>query len=88
MKAALPCGLGVVFLLAACTGQPTTVHGVDLQAIERNCLQSTGSRIRRDSNECLPLAGRSYGRSELDRRGSRGAAEALAAMDPSISLGR
>lgn len=88
MKAVLLCGVGAVLGLAACASPSTTVHGVEAQAIERDCVQSTGSRIRRANDECLPVAGRAYGRSDIDRRGAGDVGQALAAMDPSINLGR
>ncbi|MGE0581709.1 MAG: hypothetical protein AB7P31_06215 [Steroidobacteraceae bacterium] len=88
MKAVLLCSFGATLGLAACAGQPTTLHGVEAQAVERACVQSTGSRIRRANDECLPVAGRAYGRSDIVRRGANDVGQALAAMDPSISLGR
>lgn len=89
MKATFLCCLGIALGLSACAGQPTTLHGgADVQAVERSCVQSTGSRIRRDDGECLPVAGRAYGKSDIDRTGTRDLAQALTTMDPSISVGR
>lgn len=55
---------------------------------ERHCLRETGSRIKRkDQNACLPLAGRSYSRDDLDSTGAVTAGEALSRLDPAISRG-
>lgn len=88
MKVIFLCTLATALWLSACSGQPTTIHGTDVQAQDRSCVRSTGSRIRRDDGECLPVAGRSYGESELDRTGATDVGQALSAIDPSISVGR
>lgn len=88
MNSPLLCGLACALALAACAGEPTTLHGADSAAIDRTCLQSTGTHIRRRSGECLPVAGRAYGEADLDRTGRTDLAEALSALDPSINVGR
>lgn len=78
MKATLYCG----------SGQPTTLHGADAQVVDRTCVRSTGSHIRRAGDACLPVAGRTYGKSDIDRTGTNDMGQALATMDPSIRIGR
>lgn len=54
---------------------------------DRNCLQSTGSRlIRADRNgrKCAIAPGRAYDRSDLDRTGAGDLADALRRLDPAF----
>lgn len=88
MKVIFICTLAGTLWLSACAGQPATIHGADLQGQDRSCVRSTGSRIRRDDHECLPVAGRSYGEADLDRTGATDVGQALSAIDPAISVGR
>lgn len=54
----------------------------------RICLRETGSRIKRkDKDSCLPLAGRSYSKEDLDSTGAATVGEALSRLDPAISRG-
>lgn len=53
---------------------------------DRNCLRETGSRIKpKDKDACLPVAGRSYDKDDLDSTGASTVAEALQRLDPAIS---
>lgn len=88
IKATLYCGFGLLLALSACSGQPTTLHGADAQVVDRTCVRSTGSHIRRAGDACLPVAGRTYGKSDIDRTGTNDMGQALATMDPSIRIGR
>ncbi|MGD9599899.1 MAG: hypothetical protein AB7G76_04670 [Steroidobacteraceae bacterium] len=87
MKTFLLATLGAAGLVG-CAGAPTTLHGNDLAALDRSCIVATGSHIRRDDAECLPVAGRAYSGGEIDRTGGRDLAQALSLLDPAISLGR
>jgi len=49
-----------------------------------NCLQETGSRIRRVGNECISAAGRVYTHEDIERTGANQTSDALRLLDPSI----
>lgn len=58
-------------------------------AWDRQCLRETGSRIKPRKNAngerpCLPLAGRSYSRDDVQRTGKTDVSEALRVLDPTI----
>lgn len=56
--------------------------------VDRHCLRETGSRIKRKGKDgCLPLAGRSYSKDDLDSTGAATVAEALERLDPAIRRG-
>lgn len=48
------------------------------------CPQSTGSRIKRPDNDCVPVPGRSYTRDDLERTGAVDTSEALRRLDPAL----
>jgi hypothetical protein len=52
-----------------------------------NCLTETGSRISAVNSNCRGF-GRSYSHDDIDRTGLTNAADALALMDPSITVHR
>lgn len=54
---------------------------------DRNCIRDTGSLIHAKPGECLPVAGRSYSREDLQGTGHNSLGPALRDLDPSISLG-
>jgi hypothetical protein len=88
VKAIHLAGLGLALGLSACSGQPTILHAADAQAVERTCLRATGSHIRRAGDSCLPVAGRAYGKRDIERTGRTDMAQALVTMDPSVRIGR
>ncbi|HZR33969.1 MAG TPA: hypothetical protein VFA75_01240 [Nevskia sp.] len=49
------------------------------------CVQDTGSHIRPKPGECLPVAGRSYSREDMENTGSFSNSDALRHLDPSIT---
>lgn len=55
---------------------------------DANCLRHTGSRIApradKQGRKCLPVAGRSYTRDDIDRTGEIDLADALRKLDTSI----
>lgn len=55
---------------------------------DRNCIRHTGSRIKtKDKDRCLPVAGRSYSREDIDATGATDVADALSRLDPAIRRG-
>jgi hypothetical protein len=53
---------------------------------DRNCLRSTGSLIPPAKGACLPVAGRSYGRDDIQRTGATTMGGALRLLDPSVQV--
>jgi hypothetical protein len=49
-----------------------------------NCLQETGSRIRRSGKACIPVVGRVYSREDIESTGRNQTADALRVLDPSF----
>ncbi|MCK9194128.1 MAG: hypothetical protein M0P19_09690 [Nevskia sp.] len=64
-------------------GSDTTSKAAEAEK-KPNCLQETGSRIRRSGKGCVPFAGRVYSREELESTGRNQTADALRLLDPSI----
>lgn len=54
----------------------------------RNCLRHTGSLFPAAQGRCLPVAGSSYSREDLERTGATNIGRALQMLDPSVTLGR
>lgn len=77
--------LSIVLTLTACATQAPTMASADPPELDRNCLQESGSRIKRAAGECLPTAGRSYSQRDLRKTGAFNAAEALILLDPAVS---
>jgi hypothetical protein len=53
---------------------------------DRACLRDTGSLIKPKPGQCLPVAGRSYSKDDIDRTGARTLGPALKDLDPSVTL--
>ncbi|MBV6417764.1 MAG: hypothetical protein CMLOHMNK_02528 [Steroidobacteraceae bacterium] len=87
LKATLAATLGALGL-AACASGPDTIRAADSSLVDHTCIVSTGSHIRRAASECLPVNGRAYSESDIDRTGAVDLARALTLLDPSISVGR
>ncbi|WP_043113481.1 hypothetical protein [Solimonas soli] len=49
-----------------------------------NCLQETGSRIRRGKDDCVPAPGQSFSQEDLRRTGAAGTAAALRQLSPAL----
>jgi hypothetical protein len=56
-------------------------------AKDSSCLTQTGSKIVSDKPNCMAF-GRSYSSQDIDRTGATSAGNALAIMDPSITVHR
>ena len=54
---------------------------------DRNCLQDTGSLIPPAKGQCLPVSGRSYSSTDIQRTGQTDIGQALQQLDPSVTLG-
>ena len=52
----------------------------------RNCLQDTGSHIKRRDQVCLPVNGNSYSREDIERTGDPNIGQALQSLDPSLQV--
>jgi len=64
-------------------GSDTTSKAAEAEK-KPNCLQETGSRIRRVGNECISAAGRVYTHEDIERTGANQTSDALRLLDPSI----
>jgi hypothetical protein len=53
---------------------------------DRNCIRDTGSLIPPKKGECLPVAGRTYSKQDLDSTGQSTLGPALQQLDPSITV--
>lgn len=53
---------------------------------DRACIQSTGSLIPAKPGHCLPVAGRSYGRQDIQNTGEPTLGPALEKLDPSVTV--
>jgi hypothetical protein len=53
---------------------------------DRNCVRDTGSLIKPKPGQCLPVAGRSYSKDDIDRTGARTLGPALRDLDPSVTI--
>lgn len=88
MNKLLPALASAVFLLG-CAGnakdrpaeQPETAKAAEPQ----NCLQATGSHIKRSEDRpCLAGPGEVYTRDDIDRTGATTTAEALRRLSPTV----
>lgn len=77
--------------LAASAAEPATAEAANASAekapaaSEPNCLQETGSRIKRDADQpCIGAAGQVISREQLDRSGAVTTADALRRSSPSV----
>ena len=53
---------------------------------DRNCIRDTGSLIKPKPGQCLPVAGRTYTKEDIDRTGARTLGPALRDLDPSVTI--
>jgi hypothetical protein len=87
-------GIGASVAIALASGCATTSVSSKpsearsaARASDLHCASESASRIPSDSSSCR-TAGRSYSSEDIDRTGKTSAAEALAVLDPSVSVGR
>lgn len=50
------------------------------------CIRDTGSHIPPQKGQCLPVAGRSYDRQDIQRTGATSIGQALQMLDPSVTV--
>jgi hypothetical protein len=74
---------GLLFGCATTSQKPATSAALK----DPNCLTETGSRISVGQSSCRGF-GRSYSTEDIQRTGSTSAGDALALMDPSITVHR
>jgi hypothetical protein len=53
---------------------------------DRGCIRDTGSLIKPKPGQCLPVAGTTYTKDDIDRTGERTLGPALQNLDPSITV--
>ena len=63
-----------------------TVPHSPLKPGDRNCIRDTGSLIKPKPGECLPVAGRSYSKQDIDATGETRLGPALERLDPAITI--
>ena len=52
----------------------------------RACIRDTGSHIPPPKGQCLPVAGRSYNRQDIQNTGATNIGQALQMLDPSVTV--
>jgi hypothetical protein len=80
--------IAAALVLAACAATaPNVKPNTASAAVAKNpaCLGQTGNRIPGDRADCAAF-GRSYSRDDIDRTGRTNLGDALADLDPSISI--
>ena len=94
-SAALAAGLaGVAFAAPQSTPQTDqhtsapskTATRSPLKPGDRNCIRDTGSLIKAKPGECLPVAGRSYTKQDIDATGETTLGPALEKLDPAVTI--
>ncbi|XRD90932.1 hypothetical protein ISN72_13700 [Dyella nitratireducens] len=63
----------------------TTAKRSPLKPGDRQCIRDTGSLIPPKKGECLPVAGRSYTKQDIDNTGENTLGPALEKLDPAIT---
>ena len=80
-----------ISLVAGCATTNVGGNSPSAQSVARtndqHCGLQSASRLPANGSNCQ-FAGRSYSGEDVDRTGKTSAAEALAILDPSISVGR
>lgn len=91
----IPLAIAAALLAAGCAGQPSRDDAAAKSATEPtqtsaaetppNCMQDTGSRIRRSEDRpCVAAPGSVYTREDIERSGATTTSEALRRLSPSI----
>jgi hypothetical protein len=96
ISAALAAGMATVAFAAPqnapTTDQPASTapakskHASPLKPGDRQCIRDTGSLIPAKKGECLPVAGRSYSKSDIDATGETRLGPALERLDPAVTI--
>ena len=63
-----------------------TVSRSPLKPGDRQCIRDTGSLIPAKPGQCLPVAGRSYSKQEIDATGETRLGPALEKLDPAVTV--
>ncbi|GLQ89722.1 hypothetical protein [Dyella flagellata] len=63
-----------------------TVSRSPLKPGDRGCIRDTGSLIKPKPGECLPVAGRSYSKQDIDNTGETRLGPALERLDPAVTV--
>lgn len=75
---------------AAAPGQQAPAPADGKRAVppldSRACIRDTGSHIPPPKGQCLPVAGSSYSRTDLQRTGATDISRALQMLDPSVTV--
>lgn len=58
-----------------------------VERADRHCLRSTGSRIRRGDDGCLPVSGVALTREEIDSTGAVTVSDAIRRLVPAATVG-
>jgi hypothetical protein len=74
-------------VLFGCAATPQSKPAATAATKDPNCLTDTGSHLSADKKACGG-PGRSYSKDDIDRTGSTNAGDALAHIDPSITVHR
>ena len=61
-------------------------HASPLNPGDRQCIRDTGSLIPAKQGQCLPVAGRSYSKGDIDATGETRLGPALEKLDPAITV--
>ncbi len=61
-------------------------HASPLRPGDRQCIRDTGSLIPAKKGQCLPVAGRSYSKGDIDATGETRLGPALERLDPAITV--
>ena len=80
--------ISAALVLAACAaGTPNVKPNATSAAVAKNpaCVSETAIRIPSDRADCSAI-GRSYSRDDIDRTGKTNLGDALAVLDPSITV--
>lgn len=93
LSAALAAGMAMAALAqnAPAPDQPANTppaankHASPLKPGDRQCIRDTGSLIPAKKGECLPVAGRSYSKDDIDATGETRLGPALERLDPAIT---
>lgn len=68
------------------TAPPTSKHASPIKPGDRQCIRDTGSLIPAKKGECLPVAGRSYSKGDIDATGETRLGPALEKLDPAVTI--
>lgn len=65
---------------------PRAIPRSPLKPGDRQCIRDTGSLIPPKPGQCLPVAGRSYSKQDIDATGETRLGPALEKLDPAVTI--